>query len=68
MLDSAEVLHYPGQYLLHHHQVNIRHWAWAHVNMLDQHLWDNVIPSNMKKLPIPLAGHCIVDIRHNMIF
>ena len=63
VLGSTKQLLYPGEYNLHHHRVNIKGWGWAHQNMLDQHLWDNVIPHQMKSLPIPLAGHCVVDIR-----
>ena len=67
MLDETEVLYYPGQYILHHHQVSISGWMWAHQNMLYNHLWDNVVPKQMKKLPIPLTGHCVVDISPSLI-
>ena len=67
VLDEAEVLYYPGQYILHHQQVSISDWMWSHQNMLYNHLWDNVVPQQMKRLPIPLTGHCVVDISPRLI-
>ena len=67
VLDDAEVLYYPGQYILHQQQVSISDWMWANQNMLYSHLWDNVVPQQMKRLPIPLAGHCVVDISPSRI-
>ena len=60
VLDETEVLYYPGQYVLHHQQVSITDWAWAQPEMLYHHLWDNVVPQQMKKLPIPLTGRYIL--------
>ena len=67
VLDESEVLYYPGQYILHHHQVSISHWMWARPDMLYTHLWDEVVPPAMKRLPIPLTGHCLVDLSPRLV-
>ena len=67
VLDEAEVLYYPGKYILHQQQVSISGWMWSHENMLYSHLWENVVPQQMKRLPIPLTGHCVVDISPRLI-
>ena len=67
VLEETEVLYYPGQYVLHQQEVSITGWAWTQQNMLYQPLWHEVQPTQMRRLPLPLTGHCVVDISPRQI-
>ena len=62
---SNEVLYYPGNYIINGYNIKFPKWLWASERMVLESVWENVIPDGMKELPLPLAGHCVVDIRLN---
>ena len=41
---------------------DLKNWVWAHKKMKDILIWDQVVPSGLKELPIPLSGQCSVTI------
>ena len=63
ILQSNEILYYPGSYNINGHNVIFSKWVWASERMIQEAIWEKVIPDGMKELPLPLAGHCVVDIR-----
>ena len=60
ILRDNEVLFYPGSF--EGQNVNIKRWEWANKKMKNILIWKNVVPDAMKNLPIPLTGHCAVNI------
>ena len=62
ILDENEVMVYPGTWNGTKHNT----WRWMNKNMLKQNLWLNEVVEPMKKLPIPLTGHCAIMINNNL--
>ena len=64
---STELLYHPGHYrlpaLLGGRELRLDRWSWAHPDMLHSRVWGEAVPPGMKTLPLPLSGHCAVDIR-----
>ena len=61
---STELLYQPGHYTLAGgRELELDRWTWAHQGMLNTRVWREVVPPGMKSLPLPLSGHCLVDIR-----
>lgn len=55
-----EVLLYPGLFSGIHY--DLKNWVWANKKMKNIHIWDEIVPSGLKELPIPLSGQCSVSI------
>ena len=67
ILRENEILYYPGTHITGYgdvEDVTIKTWAWAHARMITERLWIFLVPGTIKQLPMPLAGHCAVDIRN----
>lgn len=63
---STELLYHPGHYTLAGgRELRLDRWSWAHQAMLNTRVWGEAVPPGMKTLPLPLSGHCAVDIRHS---
>ena len=60
ILQDNEVLFYPARFDNKNYELN--NWEWAHRKMKNMEVWSNGVPETMKKLPIPLTGHCAVKI------
>ena len=65
ILQDNEVLLFPGSFA--GTDYDIRSWEWAHKKMKNILVWENVVPEGMKKLPIPLTGHCAVIINDRYV-
>ena len=61
---STELLYQPSHYTLAGgRELELDRWSWAHQGMLNTRVWMEVVAASMKSLPLPLAGHCLGDIR-----
>ena len=45
-------------------KINLNKWQWSNRRMFPTTFWEQNVPNPMKNLPLPLAGHCGVDIRN----
>jgi hypothetical protein len=68
ILQDNEVLIYPE---VRKNRFTAKRWEWAHKKMKNIEVWNSGVPGDMrftpkhagmKVLPLPLAGHCAVDI------
>ena len=60
ILQDNEVLFYPGSF--EEDSYEHKSWQWANKNMKNKEVWSSGVPEAMKLLPMPLTGHCAVDI------
>ena len=60
ILMDNEILLYPAAFERNTFQQSS--WEWAHKNIKNKEVWNSGVPEAMKRLPIPLTGHCVVDI------
>merc|ERR1712130_1008631 len=58
ILQDDEVLQFPSRA---GDSWSLKKWVWAHKKMKYIEVWNNAVPNGMKLLPMPLAGHCSVD-------
>ena len=68
ILMDNEILLYPASF--EGSTFEQKSWQWAHKKMKNKEVWNSGVPEAMKKLPIPLTGHCAVDIntRYVLVF
>ena len=63
ILQENEVLQYPGIFTGAKRNYVEARWEWANPKMKNSDVWTTGVVDNMKLLPIPLAGHCTVEIQ-----
>jgi len=63
ILQDNEVLQYPATFSAAKRNYVEKRWEWANSKMKNSDVWISGVPDNMKSLPMPLAGHCTVELK-----
>eukprot|EP00092_Neocalanus_flemingeri_P033170 GFUD01036072.1.p1 GENE.GFUD01036072.1~~GFUD01036072.1.p1 ORF type:complete len:565 (-),score=103.40 GFUD01036072.1:48-1742(-) len=63
ILQENEVLQYPASFTETKKNFVLKRWEWANSKMKNSDVWDTAVPESMKLLPIPLTGHCTVEVK-----
>jgi len=62
ILQENEVLQYPAIFEEAKKNFKLKRWEWANSKMKNSEVWETGVITSMKFLPIPLAGHCAVEV------
>ena len=63
ILQENEVLQYPATFTEAKRNYVLKRWDWANTKMKNSDVWETGVADSLKLLPIPLAGHCTVELK-----